>query len=351
MIPVLPFGDHWDRQPLAYPAIAARLAGRVEITDDPAAARIVAFAHPLDLVRHGRALAGLLARRPRLRAVLLSEEPFWDSCWAADPFSPRQLHDAGRGLAVPYAVLNHHTAGFYRADRVPYFLLTDPRYIARYRPRLARNAGFAAADWQRHFRSLPHDAAFVAEKRTLPRHAPAFPERGVWGLSLFRTRLARHCRGASVLRLGQGWAEGPPRQALADWHADKLERLDMACRYLSAVENTHQAPYVTEKLFDAFAVGAVPLYVAGPGHAAGRLLGQGGWINLWDRLDRTGSGPAGFGPRQAFDAARPVGAALADAYAAAQDRLARLFETEAAVEAERDRLADGIAAALAALLR
>ncbi|MFN4102545.1 MAG: hypothetical protein ACK4GT_22515, partial [Pararhodobacter sp.] len=122
-------------------------------------------------------------------------------------------------------------------------------------------------------------------------------------------------------------------------------------RHVSGIENTHQAPYVTAQIYDAFAVGAVPLYVAGPGHDAARLVGAGGWINLWDRLDRSGGGPPGFGPARAFDAARPVDAALAGAYAAAQDRLARLFETDAAAEAELDRLADGIAAALAALVR
>lgn len=350
-IAVLPFGDFWHRQPLAYPAIADRLAGRVTLTDDPAAADLAVFAHSHDLARHGPRLAALLAHRPRLRAVLLSEEPFWDTCWAADPFSPRQVFDAGRGVAVPYAVLNHHTAPFYAADRIPYFLLTDPRYIAHYRPLFARNAGMGADDWLRHWQGVPHDAAFMAEKRTLPRHAPAFPDRGVWGLSLFRTRLARHCKGPSVLRLGQGWAEGPPRQALPDWHADKLARLDMVCRHVSAVENTHQAPYVTEKIFDAFAVGAIPLYVAGPGHHAVRLAGEGGWINLWPLMDRTGRGAPGFGPVRAFDAARAPDPALAAAYAAAQGRLARLFETDAAAAAETDRLADGIAAALAALVR
>ena len=220
MIPVHVAGDFWNRQPLAYPAIAARLAGRVETVDDPREARLILVAHPRDLAVHGRRLAGLLARRPGLRLVLLSEEPFWDTCWAADPFAPVQSLPAGPGAALPVTVLNHHTAPFFRAGRIPYFVLTDPRYAAHWRPLFARNAGWGADDWLRHWRAVPHDAAFVAEKRTLPVHAPAFPGRGVWGLSLFRTRLARHCRGASVLRLGRGWAEGPPRQALPDWHAD-----------------------------------------------------------------------------------------------------------------------------------
>lgn len=355
MIPVHVAGDFWNRQPLAYPAIAGRLAGRVAVVDDPADARLILVAHPRDLIVHAARLAGWLARRPGLRLVLLSEEPFWDTCWAADPgapdpFAPVQSLPAGRGVALPVAVLNHATAAFFRPERIPYFVLTDPRYAAHWRPLFARNAGRGAEDWLRHWRDVPHDAAFVAEKRTLPRHAPAFPDRGVWGLSLFRTRLARHCRGASVLRLGQGWAAGPPRQALPDWHADKLGRLDLACRHVSAVENTHHSAYVTEKLYDAFAVGAVPLYVAGPGHAAPGLVGAGGWINLWDRLDRSGKGPPGFGPAAAFDAARPVDAGLAAAYAATQERLARLYETEAAAEAARDRLADGIAAAFARIL-
>ncbi|MCC6305381.1 MAG: hypothetical protein IT545_09310, partial [Rhodobacteraceae bacterium] len=244
---------------------------------------------------------------------------------------------------LAYAVLNHATAAFLVPREIPYFLLTDPAYIAAYRERFARNAGVAGAEWRRRFREAPVGAAFMAEKRDRARHDPAFPDRGVWGLSVWRTRLARACTG-EVLRAGKGWDDGPPRQEMPGWHRDKLERLEGRCRYVSAVENTHMAGYVTEKIFDAFAVGGMPLYVAAPGHAVFDLVGAGGWINLYRPEGRGGRLAA-----PAFDAGRPVAVAEADAYARVQDRLARLFADDAAVARALDRVADGIAAALAAL--
>lgn len=338
MIRVFPAGAFQNRQPLAYAPIRDRAADCITLVDTPEAAQIVTIHHPMDLDLSGRRLRQMTKARPDLRVVLLSEEPFWDTAWGRDPFCRQNLHDTAEG-PLPYTVISHQTSGLYRANRIPYFLLTDPRYIAHYRPLFDRNAGMRVSDWLAHFRQAEYDAAFIGEKRLHDRDRVTFAAEDVWGLSHFRTRMALLCTRGRVLRAGKGWAPGPARQDLPDWHADKLNRLDLRCRHVAAFENTHQADYVSEKLFDAFAVGGVPLYFAGPGHAAHRLAGR-GWLNFYARPPRA----------EIFDPRRPVTLAEAEVYARMQDGLAQLFADPAAVSAELDRLVAALHRELAAVL-
>jgi hypothetical protein len=338
-IRVLISGGYRNRTPLAYAPVRAALGEGVVLVDTPAEAQILLIGHYRDIDLFGHILGPMLRDHPHLRLVLLSEEPYWDSVWMSDPFTRRQTVALPTGQ-VACAVLNHVTTRIYRAARIPYFLLTDPRYIARYRPRFDRNAGRSAQDWQRHFAQVPLDAAFVAARRTSARVAPQFGGDALRGLSVWRTRFAEACAGARVLRQGEGWAEAPPRQSLPDWHADKLDRLDLRVRYLSAFENTHQDDYISEKIWDAFAVGAIPLYAAGPGHALRRLIGGQGWLDFH----------AAWPDVPVFDAAQPVSADLAAGFAAQQERLAVLFHDPAAVAAELDRLAAALLSELRAVL-
>ena len=149
----------------------------------------------------------------------------------------------------------------------------------------------------RHFADTRYDAVFVAERRPDPLLSPAYPTADLIALSGYRSAFAERCDGARVERRGAGWTDGPPRQDLPDWHTDKLTRYDLSCRYMAAFENTHQPEYVTEKIYDALAMGAVPLYAASAGHAVHRLVGPKGWLNFFDRLD----------PVPAFDARQPIG--------------------------------------------
>ena len=332
MIRIVLVGDFWNRQPLAYAPIRDRLADRIDFVDDPADAHLALFSHTHDLQAHAKALAYMVAAHPRLKPVLLSEEPFWDTCWSADPFTKYQCWTDGPA-PFGYTVLNHGTSPLYDTNSIPYFLLTDPRYIARYRPMFDRNAGFSAADWLARWRSAPWNAAFMAERRDDARHAPSFPAKDVWGLSRLRGQITLNCKGAKVLRSGRGWDVETRRSELGDWHAEKLAKLDLKCRYVSAMENTHQANYVTEKIFDAFAVGGVPLYIASPTHTVSRYVGTGSWINLESHLPRKTAPKVA-----AFDANAAVSPALAEAYVTTQNRLARLLSNKALIEVELDQL-------------
>ncbi len=332
MIRIFLIGDFWNRQPLAYAPIRDRLSSKIDIVDDPRDAQLALFSHPHDLATHARTLTYLVAANPRLRPVLLSEEPFWDTCWSPDPFTKYQICSAGPA-PFGYAVLNHATSTIYDTTDIPYFLLTDPRYIGRYRPLFDRNAGFSASDWLDRWRKAAWDAAFVAERRDEARHAPIFATQGVWGLSGVRGRITNDCKGAKILRSGRGWDVDTRRADLPNWHADKLARLDLKCRYVSGLENTHQTNYVTEKIFDAFAVGGVPLYIAAKSHAVTRYVGEGSWINLAAHLPRKDAPKV-----QPFDADTTISADLARAYVGTQNHLAQLFANRARIEDEIDRL-------------
>ncbi|MDU8914024.1 glycosyltransferase family 10 domain-containing protein [Aestuariicoccus sp. MJ-SS9] len=327
-------GDYGHRQPLAYAPIQALTAGALELTDDPGAADLVLIAHPRDLDTHGDALRAGLGAHQRL--VLFSEEPFWDTIWGGDPFRRDQIHDTARG-PLPYTWLNHFTSPVFAFDRIPYFLLTDRSYFNRYALRFAQNAARGAAHWQAHF-DRSRDIVFMAEKRRNEKFDRAFEGHDVFGLSARRTRIALACieAGLDVTCRGHGWEGNVQRSDLRDWHMEKLLELDGAVRVLSAIENTHAAPYVTEKLFDAFAVGGWPLYIAGPDHRVRDLVPEGSWLNLY-----------GLSPE---DAAAAVAALTPDpaAYAEAQARLAALFTIRNLVS-EQERLHAALLAELPAL--
>lgn len=61
---------------------------------------------------------------------------------------------------------------------------------------------------------------------------------------------------------------------------DKLATLDSDCLIVSGIENTHQWNYISEKIFDAFAVLAVPLYYGSPKHGVERIVPAEFFINL-----------------------------------------------------------------------
>lgn len=309
-------GPHANRLPLAYPHLAPLWTDQITLTDGPADLHL--FAHPRDVIT----LRG--------NSVLLSEEPFWDSLFSPDPLADVITLPAGR-----LHQRNHHTSAIFAHDRIPYFVLTDQRYISAYQRLFTRNAALSPADWRDRFATRAQDAVFMAEYRPEPFHDLTIPEGNIVGLCAWRTRLALAARGR-VARLGASWRGGATRFTLTDWHADKLAQMDHHTRMLSAVENTHQPAYLSEKFFDAFAVGARPLYVASPAHRVHDLgLPPAAWINLHGLTSDQAAATLPFNEDDAFFAAYPV----------AQTLLRDLF-TDAHVAAERTRLGASVIADL-----
>jgi hypothetical protein len=340
-------GPHANRTPLAYTPFRRDLGTRLRFITDPAEADLVMAGYVADLPGIAQTMAPLpISRRPPI--VVLSEEPLWDSIWSGG-FETRNRSFRAEGEDWRFTFLNHHTSTIFTFDRLPCFLLTRDDFPVRLALWIDRHREMSPADLCAAWEAAPIPAAFVAERRDDPRYDARFPDADVLGLSVWRSRLAQAVTLPGTLRLGQGWPppEGAPddpsprRQDLPDWHLDKAARLDGTVRLLGAVENTHQNAYVSEKPFDAFALGAVPICHAGPQHRLHDLIAPGAMLNTWDLSPEAAA-------RHVMDFRPDRGMAAAWAETA-RDLVRRLADT-AAVRAERERTLRAILGEVAALV-
>ncbi len=280
MIRIFKAGAHIRRSPLSYPALAPLFDSHIEEAATPDSADLYVFSHILDIENAPRELVEDWRQRRR-PIVLLSEEPFWDTLWGRQPLARHRLADSPWGR-LPVHQLTHHSSTVFRFERIPYYLLTNHRFANAYAAKFARNARQTPAGWRRAFLQRRSDLAFLFERREGAHHSLRWPEGDTVGLCHWRTQIAETCRRGRVERLGRSWQpERPARGQLADWHLDKLALLDGHARAIGAIENTHQPNYITEKLFDAFACGALPAYTASPRHRIHDLgLTTDSWLNL-----------------------------------------------------------------------
>ncbi len=318
------------RTPLSYAPLRRLIGDRLAFVDTPDTADLLVTGFNLDLRENVATLRPLLQRPTPPKIAILSEEPLWDITWSG-PFTGRDGAIQVDGLTIPYTFLGHETSDIYAFDRIPYFVLTSETYAVRYANLMARFARLGAAALLDRWARAPVSAAFCAEHRKGTSYDKAFPERGVAGLSVYRTELAEAATGQGVLRMGKGWGTDRPRQALPDWHLDKLALLDGRTRVLSALENVHQRLYISEKIFDAFAIGAIPAYWAAPGHRIFDLVPAGSMINCH-----------ALTPGAAADkiAATTPDTAMAEAWLETCARLATLFADTRAIRNEQKRVAN-----------
>jgi hypothetical protein len=323
-------GRHAIRTPLSYAPLRRLIGDRLAFVDTPDTADLLVTGFNLDLRENVATLRPLLQRPTPPKIAILSEEPLWDITWSG-PFTGRDGAIQVDGLTIPYTFLGHETSDIYAFDRIPYFVLTSETYAVRYANLMARFARLGAAALLDRWARAPVSAAFCAEHRKGTSYDKAFPERGVAGLSVYRTELAEAATGQGVLRMGKGWGTDRPRQALPDWHLDKLALLDGRTRVLSALENVHQRLYISEKIFDAFAIGAIPAYWAAPGHRIFDLVPAGSMINCH-----------ALTPGAAADkiAATTPDTAMAEAWLETCARLATLFADTRAIRNEQKRVAN-----------
>lgn len=340
MIRIFRAGAHVRRMPLSYPSLAPLFADWAVFTQHARDADLAVFAHSLDVEAAPEALIEAWRAR-RLPIAILSEEPFWDTLWGRRPLARTRMIETWAG-ALPVTQINHQTSPVFAFARIPYYLLSDHRFASAYGARFARNAGRTASGWAADFAARPRDLSFQFERRPEAHHNVHWPEGDVIGLCAWRTELATACTGTRVERLGQSWGARASRFDLDNWHLDKLVHLDGRARMIGAIENTHQPHYLSEKLFDAFACGALPLYYATNAHRVHDLgLPGEAWLNL-----------AGLSPAAAADkvAAFRFDKGFFAAFAEAQQVLAALFCDPANWVEERARLAAALKAELEGLL-
>ena len=333
------FGFHANRTPLSYPPLRATLGDRVTFTTAEDADVVVAGFN-LDFRRNLDQALDLLAQRESLKFAVLSEEPLWDTTWSGGFTERFQTLEAARADGsvgrLGFSVFNHVTSDIFNFARIPYFLLTDDALLSRLRAAMARFAGLSAPELLQRWQQAPLHAAFIAERREAAEFHGGWPDREIYRLSGYRTALAAQCDGP-VLRMGKGWDERPARQKLPDWHLDKLAQVDGKARLVSALENTHIAQYITEKPFDAFAAGAVPLCLAMPSHRIFELVPASAMLNI-----------CGLEPPEAAKAVAAFAPTLetAESWLAACRAMVMLFGDVPTLQAERSMCMDRVIVAL-----
>lgn len=309
-------GAHAHRTPLAYPALRDLFTCRISYAETAERADAIILAYHRNLAETAEQLQALRRNRSGLKIVVVSEEPLWDTTNSGDF---RKRHDVVRTTVgdLPFSVINHHTSDVYRFRRFPYFITTDDKFYLRYSRLYTQNTRVTPKALLDKWKATPIRYAFFAESRDLrKKYAVAWPEISTWGLSVYRTDVAKGMPDKGTMRVGAGWGAPVARQALPDWHLDKIVTLRGKSTIVSAIENTHHPDYVTEKIFDAFAVGGIPLYWAAPGHRVTDLVAPDSFINLFDHSPT--------------DAVKTITAIvpnlpMAEAHLATQERLATLF--------------------------
>lgn len=326
-------GRHANRTPFAYPALRPLLQHYFEYSDSAINADFLVFGFVIDIQELAEELLQIRQANPAARLVVVSEEPLWDSLWSGE-FWKRNLAVQRQGAELPYTNLNHVTCDIYEFEHFPYFITTDDRYFVRYAHYFKRNSQYASGEILQTWKQAEIRYAFYCEKRCDPKFAAEYQEHGIQGITNLRSQIAELCQFPGTLRVGKGWGDFPIRQSLPDWHLDKLAALDLNAWFVSALENTAHDCYITEKLFDAYAVLGIPIYFASKTSRLSQLVDPESLINCWQldaaevcvRLGR-------FKATQAF----------VDRYRSTLTRLCELFSAPGKYIEERQRMAAALA--------
>jgi hypothetical protein len=275
-------GKHSNRTPFSYKEYKSLFQRDFIYVNKPKYADFLVFGFYIDIKENIDVIKESLIHNPKLKLVILSEEPLWDSLWSGDFTKKKQCINID-DLEIEYYFLNHQTTSIFDFDKIPYFLTTSDDYSVRYHTLFLQNSKLSTKEIRAIWEQAEIKKAFYAEHRLGDKYSVKFPEIDLQGLCSYRTELTAAFEGKDALIVGQGWGETIKRQKLADWHLDKLVALRNQSYIVSALENTHQVSYVTEKIFDAFAVLAVPVYFASDQHALNKVINHDAYINVYDK--------------------------------------------------------------------
>lgn len=323
------FGRHGNRTPLSYEPIRRVIGSRLEFVENPIQADLIVSGFNIDFRDNIDTLLPALKRTHKPKLAVISEEPLWDITWSG-PFRGKTGQIFAKETEINYTFLGHETSDIFEFKRLPYFILTSNSYPVRYANMISRFAKLSPKEMCDRWAKASIPAAFFMEKRMGEAYSAVFPDRDVAALSAYRTNVAECTEAPGVVRIGKGWNDDSRRQNLPDWHLDKLARLDGQARIISAFENVHQRNYITEKIFDAFAAGAVPLYWASPKHRIFELISDQSFLNTYTLSPQESARKiTSFTPDRAF----------AEAWLFSAARIVEIFSDVAGVQEERRRVA------------
>lgn len=326
-------GSHANRTPLAYEAYLPHFEKEIEIVEIAEDADIIVTGFNVDFTNNPSSVAADISKNPNLKLAVISEEPMWDIIWSKG-YQDTNRYLQSNGKNISYKFFNHMNSKIFDFDKIPYFLTTQDEFFARYGQMFSRNSEMSVDDLLECWNAASTRAAFYAEHRDDQRYNVIFPQDDIEGLCPFRTAVAQNTSHGKIVRVGAGWGKKKiKRQVLPDWHLDKITALDGDTLIVSGMENTHQRDYITEKIFDAFAVQSIPLYYASPNHRIHEIVPSCGFLNLY--------GMSALDAAKMIDAFRPT-RKFAENYLSTQNHLAALFSDVDSLIEERKRVADAI---------
>lgn len=273
-------GSRSNRTPLAYEPYRRLFEKSFEYVM-PSEADILVFAMSFEVKEFFTANPDQLSRLTEQSVWLISEEPLWDTVWNYENHTKETYNLVIDNVTIQINQISHFVNSPYKDLDFPYFLTTEDSFFKYYL--LFFNNRLKA-------KKLPHYKKFgvglleFMNNYSRPEIINSYGD--LIGLAGYRVRLAQYLRHLGMFHVaGQGWAgkkyfPQSKRQQAVDFHLQKLTALESQFGFMLAIENTLQKNYVSEKIFDAFAVGSVPIYYANNDHDVFKYFNKDTFFNM-----------------------------------------------------------------------
>lgn len=200
-----------------------------------------------------------LAINKSLQVFVISEEPLWDLTWHSSPL--KRKHTC-KVTGIDYEYINHFNSSLFNGLKIPYFITTETKYLARYITLLTDHCKLNPEELMKIWNRADYTLSCFVERREETKYLKTSECGSFKTYSNFRSSLVSPLLEADKVQVqGKGWYSDATRQMLPDWHADKLARCMKRSKFVMAIENVNAPNYMTEKYFDAVASLAIPLVV------------------------------------------------------------------------------------------
>jgi hypothetical protein len=271
------FGKHSNRTPFAYKTYRSILSQSIEFVSLDDSPQLIITGFSKDFFDSLENRFETFQRPDRAKLMVVSEEPLWDTIYSNSyQTDVSEAVATIKGSDIEFNFYNHTNSDLFEYLRVPYYLTTSVNYISRY----VMLVNSILSKFSSGFFSERVDAPVFGmfERRTEPWFN--FSSDNAKCLCIYRSLFAEQLFAhATIQGVGHG-SSSSPRQALPDWHLDKLAKAYMQHNLVISIENTCHKYYVTEKIFDAYAVGAIPIYYAPPEHSVRTSLGLASFFDV-----------------------------------------------------------------------
>ena len=247
----------------------------------PSEADVLVFAMSFEIKEFFTANPNQLSRIKDYSIWLISEEPLWDTAWNYENYTKEIYTLVINETTIRVNQISHFVNSPYKDLNFPYFLTTEDSFFKYYL--LFFNSRLKV-------KQLPHHKKLgvgLLEFMNNNSRPEIVNSHGVLiGLGGYRVRLAQYLRHVGMFHVvGQGWAgrkyfPQARRQQAVDFHLQKLTALESQFGFMLAIENTLQKNYISEKIFDAFAVGSIPIYYANNDHDVFKYFDKGMFLNM-----------------------------------------------------------------------